>query len=123
MAAQWKRKAQKAASDANDVRLLLDEQGAKAVLLERRQRKFDAECQQLREEARRERQTRERAQRDYDTLLADKCALDQQLAVSSVAYCIPSPHNENPITVSIIVLVNRTSTICMFVCLDVGFSM
>lgn len=81
VAAQWKRKAQKAASDANDVRLLLDEQGAKAVLLERRQRKFDAECQQLREEARRERQTRERAQRDYETLLADKCTLEQTLTV------------------------------------------
>lgn len=39
VAAQWKRKAQKALSDANDIRLLADEQGARAALLDKRQKR------------------------------------------------------------------------------------
>lgn len=81
--AQWKRKAQKAASDANDLRLLLDEQGARAALLEKRQRRADGEGQQLQEEVRREKALRERCQREADQLQQEKHLLEQNLAVST----------------------------------------
>lgn len=42
---QWKRKTQKLSGDMNDLRMLLDEQNGRNNLLEKRQRKFDAENQ------------------------------------------------------------------------------
>lgn len=44
---QWKRKAQKMTNEMNDLRMLLEEQNSRNNLLEKRQRKFDSECQAL----------------------------------------------------------------------------
>lgn len=44
---QWKRKNQKLSSEMNDLRMLLEEQNGRNNLLEKRQRKFDAETQSL----------------------------------------------------------------------------
>lgn len=44
---QWKRKHQKLSNEMNDLRMLLEEQNGRNNLLEKRQRKFDAECQSL----------------------------------------------------------------------------
>lgn len=44
---QWKRKSQKLSSEINDLRMLLDEQNGRNNLLEKKQRKFDAESQSL----------------------------------------------------------------------------
>lgn len=45
--AQWKRKNQKMTNEMNDLRMLLEEQNSRNNLLEKRQRKFDSECQLL----------------------------------------------------------------------------
>lgn len=45
--AQWKRKNQKMSNEMNDLRMLLEEQNSRNNLLEKRQRKFDLECQSL----------------------------------------------------------------------------
>lgn len=45
--AQWKRKNQKMTNEMNDLRMLLEEQNSRNNLLEKRQRKFDVECQSL----------------------------------------------------------------------------
>lgn len=45
--AQWKRKNQKMTNEMNDLRMLLEEQNSRNNLLEKRQRKFDSECQTL----------------------------------------------------------------------------
>lgn len=45
--AQWKRKNQKMTNEMNDLRMLLEEQNSRNNLLEKRQRKFDSECQSL----------------------------------------------------------------------------
>lgn len=44
---QWKRKNQKMTNEMNDLRMLLEEQNSRNNLLEKRQRKFDTECQTL----------------------------------------------------------------------------
>lgn len=44
---QWKRKNQKLSSEMNDLRMLLDEQNGRNNLLEKKQRKFDAESQSM----------------------------------------------------------------------------
>lgn len=44
---QWKRKVQKMTNEMNDLRMLLEEQNSRNNLLEKRQRKFDVECQSL----------------------------------------------------------------------------
>lgn len=44
---QWKRKTQKMTNEMNDLRMLLEEQNGRNNLLEKKQRKFDAECQSL----------------------------------------------------------------------------
>lgn len=44
---QWKRKNQKMTNEMNDLRMLLEEQNSRNNLLEKRQRKFDSECQLL----------------------------------------------------------------------------
>ncbi|XP_013167616.1 PREDICTED: unconventional myosin-XVIIIa isoform X2 [Papilio xuthus] len=80
VAAGWKRKLQKLTNDMADLRSLLDEQTCRNNLLEKRQRKFDAELQAANEELKRERATRERHARDRDQALADKYALEQTLS-------------------------------------------
>lgn len=44
---QWKRKTQKMTNEMNDLRMLLEEQNSRNNLLEKKQRKFDSECQAL----------------------------------------------------------------------------
>jgi len=79
---QWKRKAQKMTNEMNDLRMLLEEQNARNNLLEKKQRKFDAECQSLQDAVRQERQAKERYGREKDVLQAEKFTLEQTLAVS-----------------------------------------
>uniref|UniRef100_A0A1L8E4V2 Putative myosin n=1 Tax=Nyssomyia neivai TaxID=330878 RepID=A0A1L8E4V2_9DIPT len=76
---QWKRKAQKMTNEMNDLRMLLDEQNSRNNLLEKRQRKFDAECQSLQEGARQEKQAKDRLGREKDVLIAEKFTLEQTL--------------------------------------------
>lgn len=44
---QWKRKMQKSSNEMNDLRMLLEEQNGRNDLLEKKQKKFDSECQSL----------------------------------------------------------------------------
>lgn len=44
---QWKRKMQKSSNEMNDLRMLLEVQNGRNDLLEKRQKKFDSECQSL----------------------------------------------------------------------------
>uniref|UniRef100_A0AAG5DMK8 Myosin tail domain-containing protein n=1 Tax=Anopheles atroparvus TaxID=41427 RepID=A0AAG5DMK8_ANOAO len=78
--AQWKRKAQKTTNEMNDLRMLYEEQNSRNNLLEKRQRKFDAECQTLQDTARQERQAKERLAREKDVLMAEKCKLEQTMS-------------------------------------------
>ncbi|XP_058119402.1 unconventional myosin-XVIIIa isoform X2 [Anopheles ziemanni] len=78
--AQWKRKAQKMTNEMNDLRMLYEEQNSRNNLLEKRQRKFDAECQTLQDTARQERQAKERLTREKDVLMAEKCKLEQTVS-------------------------------------------
>ncbi|XP_067640485.1 unconventional myosin-XVIIIa isoform X2 [Eurosta solidaginis] len=77
---QWKRKAQKMTNEMNDLRMLLEEQNGRNNILEKKQRKFDAECQALQDAARQERQTKDRLSREKDVLIAEKFTLEQTLA-------------------------------------------
>lgn len=79
---QWKRKSQKFSVEMNDLRLLLEEQNSRNTLLEKRQRKFDAECQTLQDSARQEKQAKERLGQEKDSLISEKFTLEQNLAVS-----------------------------------------
>jgi myosin-18 len=47
LVAQWKRKTQKVNGEMNDIKLLLEEQTTRNALLEKKQRKFDAEIGSL----------------------------------------------------------------------------
>ncbi|XP_053671445.1 unconventional myosin-XVIIIa isoform X2 [Anopheles nili] len=78
--AQWKRKAQKMTNEMNDLRMLYEEQNSRNNLLEKRQRKFDAECQTLQDSARQEKQAKERLTREKDVLMAEKCKLEQTVS-------------------------------------------
>lgn len=80
--AQWKRKNQKMSNEMNDLRMLLEEQNSRNNLLEKRQRKFDTECQSLQDNARLERQAKDRLSREKDILMSEKFQLEQLLAVS-----------------------------------------
>ncbi|XP_053683134.1 unconventional myosin-XVIIIa [Sabethes cyaneus] len=77
---QWKRKAQKMNNEMNDLRMLLEEQNSRNNLLEKRQRKFDSECQALQDCIRQERQNRERVAREKDVLSAEKFTMEQILS-------------------------------------------
>ncbi|KAG5681287.1 hypothetical protein PVAND_010738 [Polypedilum vanderplanki] len=77
--AQWKRKNQKMTNEMNDLRMLLEEQNSRNNLLEKRQRKFDSECQSLQDTARQEKQAKERLSREKDVLIAEKFQLEQKL--------------------------------------------
>ncbi|XP_049879362.1 unconventional myosin-XVIIIa isoform X2 [Pectinophora gossypiella] len=80
VAAQWKRKLQKLTNDMADLRSLLDEQTCRNNLLEKRQRKFDAELAGAQEELKRERAAKDRLARDRDQAQAEKYALEQTLS-------------------------------------------
>ncbi|CAH0713661.1 unnamed protein product, partial [Brenthis ino] len=80
VAAQWKRKLQKLTNDMADLRSLLDEQTCRNNLLEKRQRKFDAELHSAHEELKRERAAKERLSRERDQAHAEKYALEQSLS-------------------------------------------
>ncbi|XP_058832514.1 uncharacterized protein LOC131690615 isoform X6 [Topomyia yanbarensis] len=77
---QWKRKAQKMTNEMNDLRMLLEEQNSRNNLLEKRQRKFDSECQALQDSARQEKQAKERLTREKDVLIAEKFTIEQTLS-------------------------------------------
>merc|ERR1712228_371424 len=77
--AQWKRKTQKVTGELNDTRLHLEEQASRNSLLEKKQRKFDAEVGLLQEDKKQEMNAREKLQRDVDTLKAQKYGLEQQI--------------------------------------------
>ncbi|XP_050353140.1 unconventional myosin-XVIIIa isoform X2 [Nymphalis io] len=80
VAAQWKRKLQKLTNDMADLRSLLDEQTCRNNLLEKRQRKFDAELHSAQEELKRERTAKDRLSRERDQAHAEKYALEQSLS-------------------------------------------
>ncbi|XP_063697134.1 unconventional myosin-XVIIIa isoform X2 [Culicoides brevitarsis] len=77
---QWKRKVQKMTNEMNDLRMLLEEQNSRNNLLEKRQRKFDVECQSLQDATRQEKLAKERLSREKDVLVAEKFQLDQALS-------------------------------------------
>ena len=82
--AQWKRKTQKVNGELNDNKLLLEEQTSRNVLLEKKQRKFDAEIGLLQEDRKQESNQREKLQREVDALKAQKYGLDEQIHVSTI---------------------------------------
>ena len=84
MVAQWKRKTQKVNGELNDTKLLLEEQTSRNVLLEKKQRKFDAEIGLLQEDRKQESNQREKLQREVDALKAQKYGLDEQIHVSTI---------------------------------------
>lgn len=81
VAGQWKRKAQKLTAEQNDLRLLLEQRGARNALLEKRQRRHETELQHAAEELRSERSQRERAQRERDVAMAERDGAEQSLQV------------------------------------------
>lgn len=80
--AQWKRKHQKMTNEMNDLRMLLEEQNGRNNVLEKRQRKFDAECVAIKDAARMEKQAKEKLAQEKEILIAEKFTLEQNLAVS-----------------------------------------
>ena len=83
--AQWKRKTQKVNGELNDTKLLLEEQTSRNVLLEKKQRKFDAEIGLLQEDKKQEMTAREKLQRELDALKAQKYGLEEQIHVSIIS--------------------------------------
>lgn len=81
--AQWKRKAQRLAAELNDTRLLHEDQTNRNAVLEKKQRKFDAELQLLQDELRAEKSNKERAMRERDAAITDKLTSEQALQVNS----------------------------------------
>ncbi|XP_046385324.1 unconventional myosin-XVIIIa isoform X8 [Ischnura elegans] len=77
---QWKRKSQKLTGEVNDLRLLLEEQNSRNVLLEKKQRKFDSELQQLQRELQQEKQNRERTAREKEAAQAELYTLEQSMS-------------------------------------------
>ena len=80
---KWKQKTQKVNGELNDTKLLLEEQTSRNVLLEKKQRKFDAEIGLLHEDKKTEMTAREKLQREVDALKAQKYGLEEQIHVSS----------------------------------------
>lgn len=89
MVAQWKRKTQKVNGELNDTKLLLEEQTSRNVLLEKKQRKFDAEIGLLNEDKKQEMSAKEMLQKEVDMLKAQKYGLEEQIHVSG------TPHSRN----------------------------
>ena len=81
LVAQWKRKNQKVHGEMNDMKLLLEEQMSRNVLLEKKQRKFDAEIGSLQEELRQEETSKDKMFRELDEVKRTKYSLEDQLQV------------------------------------------
>ena len=81
---KWKQKTQKVNGELNDTKLLLEEQTSRNVLLEKKQRKFDAEIGLLQEDKKQEMTAREKLQREVDALKAQKYGLEEQIHVSQI---------------------------------------
>ncbi|XP_031828517.1 uncharacterized protein LOC116425220 isoform X2 [Nomia melanderi] len=77
---QWKRRVQKLNGEMHDVRLLLEEQTARNNLLEKKQRKFDSEMQNLLNDIRQEKAQREKLTREKEIALAEKFTIEQNLS-------------------------------------------
>ncbi|KZC04029.1 Unconventional myosin-XVIIIa [Dufourea novaeangliae] len=77
---QWKRRVQKLNGEMHDVRLLLEEQTARNNLLEKKQRKFDSEMQNLLNDIRQEKAQREKLAREKEIALAEKFTIEQNLS-------------------------------------------
>lgn len=68
----------------NDLKLLLEEQNSRNNILEKKQRKFDSELQLLNDEVKQEKLQRERLSREKELVIAEKFALETNLAVSKI---------------------------------------
>ncbi|XP_044597811.1 unconventional myosin-XVIIIa isoform X3 [Cotesia glomerata] len=77
---QWKRRVQKLNGEMHDLRLLLEEQTARNNLLEKKQRKFDSETQNLMDDLRQEKAQRERFLREKEIAVAEKFTIEQNLS-------------------------------------------
>ncbi|XP_057317882.1 unconventional myosin-XVIIIa isoform X3 [Microplitis mediator] len=77
---QWKRRVQKLNGEMHDLRLLLEEQTARNNLLEKKQRKFDSETQNLMDDLRQEKAQRERLLREKEIAIAEKFTIEQNLS-------------------------------------------
>ncbi|XP_011307913.1 unconventional myosin-XVIIIa isoform X3 [Fopius arisanus] len=77
---QWKRRVQKLNGEMHDLRLLLEEQTARNNLLEKKQRKFDSETQNLIDDLRQEKAQRERLAREKEIAIAEKFTIEQNLS-------------------------------------------
>ncbi|XP_047348988.1 unconventional myosin-XVIIIa isoform X3 [Vespa velutina] len=77
---QWKRRVQKLNGEMHDLRLLLEEQTARNNLLEKKQRKFDSETQNLMNDLRQEKAQRERLAREKEITIAEKFTIEQNLS-------------------------------------------
>ncbi|KAK0175999.1 hypothetical protein PV328_000180 [Microctonus aethiopoides] len=78
--AQWKRRVQKLNGEMHDLRLLLEEQTARNNLLEKKQRKFDSETQNLMDDLRQEKTQKERIMREKELAIAEKFTMEQNLS-------------------------------------------
>ena len=79
--AQWKRKTQKAQGEMNDTKLLLEEQTSRNTLLEKKQRKFDAELHSLAEEKRSEEAGKDKLARELEDIKRQKFGVEDELQV------------------------------------------
>ncbi|XP_053985866.1 unconventional myosin-XVIIIa-like isoform X2 [Hylaeus anthracinus] len=77
---QWKRRVQKLNGEMHDLRLLLEEQTTRNNLLEKKQRKFDSETQNLLNDLRQEKAQRERVAREKEIAIAEKFTIEQNLS-------------------------------------------
>lgn len=79
--ASWKRKTQKAQGEMNDTKLLLEEQTSRNTLLEKKQRKFDAELGSLQEERKADSMARDKLQRELEDLKRQRFAFEDEIQV------------------------------------------
>ncbi|XP_034938214.1 unconventional myosin-XVIIIa [Chelonus insularis] len=77
---QWKRRVQKLNGEMHDLRILLEEQTARNNLLEKKQRKFDSETQNLMDDLRQEKAQKERLIREKEVAIAEKFTIEQNLS-------------------------------------------
>ncbi|XP_050490256.1 unconventional myosin-XVIIIa-like [Bombus huntii] len=77
---QWKRRVQSLNGEMHDLRLLLEEQTARNNLLEKKQRKFDSETQNLMNDLWQEKAQRKRLAREKEIAIAEKFTIEQILS-------------------------------------------
>lgn len=73
-------------AEQNDLRLLLEQRGARNALLEKRQRRHESELQHAAEELRSEKTQKERAQRERDVAIAERDGAEQSWQVRKKRY-------------------------------------